>query len=128
MLAADSLPDQGEKRIPPGRLPSAGSRRSFIIRLQSSFLQLRGQLDIEITDIVYSVAGFFGERRTAQIYRVKVRNAAVPVCPDQKRAEVNLSHRAGEELSAEMIMFSKEYGVLGETENAREYLKLFMEE
>ncbi len=45
-----------------------------------------------------------------------------------KRAEVNLSHRAGEELSAEMIMFSKEYGVLGETENAREYLKLFMEE
>ncbi|MBR0134827.1 MAG: cobalamin biosynthesis protein CbiD [Clostridia bacterium] len=45
-----------------------------------------------------------------------------------KRAEVNLSHRAGEEMSAEMIMFSKEYGVLGETENAREYLKLFMEE
>ena len=45
-----------------------------------------------------------------------------------ERAKANLSHRAGEEMRVEMIMFSKEYGVLGETENAREYLKLFTEE
>ena len=45
-----------------------------------------------------------------------------------ERARANLSHRAGDGMSVEMIMFSKEYGVLGETENARGYLKLFMEE
>ena len=45
-----------------------------------------------------------------------------------KRAEANLSHRAGEEMSVEMIMFSKEYGILGETENARGYLTFFKEE
>lgn len=41
------------------------------------------------------------------------------------RAKANLSHRCGEGMNAEMIMFSKEYGVLGMTENARGYLKLF---
>ena len=45
-----------------------------------------------------------------------------------ERARANLSHRAGDGMSVEMIMFSKEYGVLGETENARGYIKLFMEE
>ena len=45
-----------------------------------------------------------------------------------ERAKANLAHRAGEGMSAEMIMFSKEYGVLGETENAREYMKFFTEE
>ena len=44
------------------------------------------------------------------------------------RAKANLSHRAGETMSVEMIMFSKEYGVLGETENARGYLNFFKEE
>lgn len=45
-----------------------------------------------------------------------------------KRAHANLAHRAGEGMNAEMIMFSKEYGILGETENARGYLKLFTED
>lgn len=44
------------------------------------------------------------------------------------RAKANLDHRAGEDMNAEMIMFSKEYGVLGETENAREYLNFFKED
>ena len=44
------------------------------------------------------------------------------------RAKANLSHRAGDGMSVEMIMFSKEYGVLGETENARGYLNFFTEE
>ena len=43
-----------------------------------------------------------------------------------QRAHENLCHRAGD-MSAEMIMFSKEYGILGETEHAREYLTLFRE-
>ena len=42
-----------------------------------------------------------------------------------RKAQENLIHRAGEEMRAEMIMFSKEYGILGETENAREFLKEF---
>ena len=42
-----------------------------------------------------------------------------------RKAHENLIHRAGEEMRIEMIMFSKEYGILGETENAREFLKEF---
>ena len=45
-----------------------------------------------------------------------------------RKAHENLKHRAGDGMTVEMIMFSKEYGILGETENAREYLKFFMEE
>ena len=45
-----------------------------------------------------------------------------------KKAHGNLIHRAGENAGIEMIMFSKEYGILGETENARNYLELFKEE
>ena len=45
-----------------------------------------------------------------------------------RKAHENLSHRAGDGMTVEMIMFSKEYGILGETENAREYLKLFTED
>lgn len=41
------------------------------------------------------------------------------------KAHENLIHRAGGELRIEMIMFSKEYGILDETENAREFLKEF---
>ena len=43
-----------------------------------------------------------------------------------QKAYENLCHRAGD-LSTAMIMFSKEYGILGETENAREYRKFFRE-
>ena len=42
-------------------------------------------------------------------------------------AKANLARRAGEAVSVEMIMFSKEYGVLGSTENAGEYISLFKE-
>lgn len=42
-----------------------------------------------------------------------------------RKAHENLKHRAGDGMTVEMIMFSKEYGILGETENAREYLKFF---
>ena len=42
-------------------------------------------------------------------------------------AHANLVRRAGDDLRIEMILFSKKYGVLGETGNAREYLKLFLE-
>ncbi|MBR6109905.1 MAG: cobalamin biosynthesis protein CbiD [Clostridia bacterium] len=42
-------------------------------------------------------------------------------------AKANLARRAGEAVSVEMIMFSKEYGVLGSTENAGEYIDLFKE-
>ena len=45
-----------------------------------------------------------------------------------QKAHENLKHRAGDGMTVEMIMFSKEYGILGETENAREYLKFFMED
>ena len=45
-----------------------------------------------------------------------------------RKAHENLKHRAGDGMTVEMIMFSKEYGILGETENAREYLKFFTEE
>ena len=45
-----------------------------------------------------------------------------------QKAHLNLLHRAGDEMKVEMITFSKEYGILGETENAREYLDLFREE
>ena len=44
-----------------------------------------------------------------------------------QKAYENLCHRAGE-MNIEMIMFSKEYGILGETENARAYLRLFRED
>jgi cobalt-precorrin-5B (C1)-methyltransferase len=44
-----------------------------------------------------------------------------------RRAHANLIARA-DGMSIEMITFSKEYGILGETENAREYLKIFSEE
>lgn len=44
-----------------------------------------------------------------------------------QKAYENLCHRAGE-MNVEMIMFSKEYGILGETENARAYLTLFRED
>ena len=44
-----------------------------------------------------------------------------------QKAHENLCHRAAN-MSIEMIMFSKEYGILGETENAREYLTLFRED
>ncbi|MBQ7061135.1 MAG: cobalamin biosynthesis protein CbiD [Clostridia bacterium] len=45
-----------------------------------------------------------------------------------QKAHLNLLHRAGDEMKVEMITFSKEYGILGETENAREYLDLFRED
>ena len=45
-----------------------------------------------------------------------------------RKAKANLMHRAGEGMRVEMIMFSKEYGVLGETEGARELLRSFTEE
>lgn len=41
-----------------------------------------------------------------------------------KRAQANLARRAGDEMGVEMIMFSKEYGILGETGNARGYLNI----
>ncbi|MBO4849186.1 MAG: cobalamin biosynthesis protein CbiD [Clostridia bacterium] len=41
-----------------------------------------------------------------------------------KRAQANLARRAGYEMGVEMIMFSKEYGILGETGNARGYLNI----
>ena len=44
-----------------------------------------------------------------------------------ERVHENLSRRAGEGMTVGMMMFSKEYGVLGETENAREYLNFFKE-
>lgn len=44
-----------------------------------------------------------------------------------KRAQANLLARA-DGPQVEMIMFSKEYGILGETQKAREYLKYFSEE
>lgn len=44
-----------------------------------------------------------------------------------KKAQANLLRRA-DGPDVEMIMFSKEYCILGETQNAREYLKLFTEE
>lgn len=43
------------------------------------------------------------------------------------KAHENLAHRAGEGLSVEMIMFSKEYGILGSTRNAFEYLEFIKE-
>lgn len=43
------------------------------------------------------------------------------------KAHENLTHRAGEGLSVEMIMFSKEYGILGSTRNAFEYLEFIKE-
>ena len=42
-----------------------------------------------------------------------------------ERAQANLVRRAGEGLRVEMIMFSKKYGILGETEYAREQLAYF---
>ncbi len=43
-------------------------------------------------------------------------------------AHKNLSRRAGDGLEIEMIMFSKEYGVLGKTGRADEFLKLIIDE
>ena len=43
------------------------------------------------------------------------------------RIAFNLRHRAGEELEAGVLVFSNVYGILGETENARELLRKAME-
>ena len=43
------------------------------------------------------------------------------------RIAYNLRHRAGEELEAGVLVFSNVYGILGETENARELLRKAME-
>lgn len=43
------------------------------------------------------------------------------------RAAANLRLRAGETVRAELMMFSKEYGVLGESDGARELLSRFRE-
>ncbi len=40
-----------------------------------------------------------------------------------ERVSFHLNHRGGETLPVETILFSKEYGILGETKNAREFLK-----
>ena len=39
------------------------------------------------------------------------------------RIHKNLQYRAGEEMKIECMYFSKVYGLLGETENARTFLK-----
>ncbi|MCR5611618.1 MAG: cobalt-precorrin-5B (C(1))-methyltransferase CbiD [Clostridiales bacterium] len=44
-----------------------------------------------------------------------------------RKAHANLIHRAGDEMNIEMIMFSKEYGILGETEKAHEFIDFFKE-
>ena len=44
-----------------------------------------------------------------------------------ERIAGNLRHRAGEELEAGVMVFSNVYGILGETENARDLLKKAME-
>ena len=44
-----------------------------------------------------------------------------------ERIAGNLRHRAGEELEAGVLVFSNVYGILGETENARDLLKKAME-
>ena len=43
------------------------------------------------------------------------------------RIAAQLRHRAGEELEAGVLVFSNVYGILGETENARDLLKKAME-
>lgn len=45
-----------------------------------------------------------------------------------EKARANLAHRAGDGLDIELIMFSKEYGVLGKSGRADEFLKLITEE
>lgn len=40
-----------------------------------------------------------------------------------ERVSFHLNHRGGETLLVETILFSKEYGILGESRNAREFLK-----
>lgn len=40
-----------------------------------------------------------------------------------ERLAFHLNHRGGEALPVEAVFFSKEYGILGETKNAREFLK-----
>lgn len=49
------------------------------------------------------------------------------LCSVTERASANLRLRAGGAMQAEMLMFSREYGVLGESENAREFLSFFRE-
>jgi len=44
-----------------------------------------------------------------------------------QRAHANLKHRAGEGVDIEMIMFSKEYGILGKTDKALEFIDIFKE-
>ncbi len=44
-----------------------------------------------------------------------------------ERIAAQLRHRAGEELEAGVLVFSNVYGILGETENARDLLKKAME-
>jgi len=44
-----------------------------------------------------------------------------------KKAQANLKCRAGEWLDVELIMFSKEYGMLGKSEHADEFLSLITE-
>ena len=44
-----------------------------------------------------------------------------------ERIAGNLRHRAGEELESGVLVFSNVYGILGETENARDLLKKAME-
>lgn len=45
-----------------------------------------------------------------------------------KRIAFILNHRAGEELETGAVLFSKEYGLLCETENARQLLKSILKE
>lgn len=44
------------------------------------------------------------------------------------RVRFHLSHRAGETLAVEVILYSKEYGVLGKTERSDLFIKKIMEE
>ncbi len=39
-----------------------------------------------------------------------------------ERIFFHLNHRRGGEFPVEVILFSKEYGILGESQNARDYL------
>ena len=45
------------------------------------------------------------------------------LCRLTARIQKNLQYRAGEDMEMECMYFSKVYGLLGETENAREFLK-----
>lgn len=45
-----------------------------------------------------------------------------------ERVSFHLNHRGGEALPVEVILFSKEYGILGESQHARDFLKKVREE